>query len=71
MLRWLAAAQPAVVGLNETKGEDGIFPLAAIEAAGYTPAIRGQIKYTGLEHLISIPSHRHSLWYTAQLLGDL
>jgi len=35
LLRWLSAAKPDVVALQELKAADGEFPAAAIEQAGY------------------------------------
>jgi exodeoxyribonuclease-3 len=42
LLQWLAAANPDVLVLQETKLEDGKFPQAEIEAAGYRVAFDGQ-----------------------------
>ena len=48
LLDWLAAAQPDVVCLQETKVEDAKFPLAEIEQAGYRAAYSGQKAYNGV-----------------------
>ena len=48
LLDWLAAAQPDVVCLQETKTEDAKFPLAEIRAAGYQAAYCGQKSYNGV-----------------------
>ena len=48
LLRWLEQAKPDVVGLQETKVEDGQFPAAAIEEAGYRTVISGQKSYNGV-----------------------
>jgi len=48
LLDWLAAAQPDVVCLQETKTEDSSFPLAEIEAAGYRVIYSGQKTYNGV-----------------------
>jgi exodeoxyribonuclease-3 len=48
LLDWLAAAQPDVMCLQETKTEDANFPLAAIQAAGYQAAYCGQKAYNGV-----------------------
>ena len=48
LLEWLAAKQPDVVCLQETKLEDANFPQAEIEAAGYQVAFSGQKTYNGV-----------------------
>ena len=48
LLGWLAAAQPDVACLQETKTEDRSFPLAEIEAAGYRVIYSGQKTYNGV-----------------------
>lgn len=48
LLEWLAAQQPDVVCLQETKLEDHNFPHAAIKAAGYDVAFSGQKTYNGV-----------------------
>ena len=48
LLDWLAAVQPDVVCLQETKTEDRSFPLAEIEAAGYRVIYSGQKTYNGV-----------------------
>jgi exodeoxyribonuclease-3 len=48
LLDWLAAAQPDVVCLQETKTEDANFPLADIERAGYQAVYCGQKSYNGV-----------------------
>ncbi|MGH8692569.1 MAG: exodeoxyribonuclease III, partial [Burkholderiales bacterium] len=48
LLDWLAAAQPDVMCLQETKVEDAKFPLAEIQAAGYQAAYCGQKSYNGV-----------------------
>ena len=48
LLEWLAAQQPDVVCLQETKLEDHIFPRQAIEAAGYQVIFSGQKTYNGV-----------------------
>ena len=48
LLEWLAAKQPDVVCLQETKLEDANFPQAEIEAAGYQAAFSGQKTYNGV-----------------------
>ena len=48
LLEWLAASQPDVVCLQETKLEDHNFPREEIEAAGYEAAFFGQKTYNGV-----------------------
>jgi exodeoxyribonuclease III len=48
LLDWLAAGQPDVVCLQETKLVDEAFPLAEINAAGYQVAFSGQKTYNGV-----------------------
>jgi exodeoxyribonuclease-3 len=48
LLAWLAETQPDVVCLQELKAEDGAFPIAAIEAAGYGAVWRGQRTWNGV-----------------------
>lgn len=48
VLDWLAANQPDVLCLQETKLEDANFPAAAIVAAGYRPIYSGQKTYNGV-----------------------
>ncbi len=48
VLDWLAATQPDVLCLQETKMEDKAFPHAEIEAAGYRAAHNGQKTYNGV-----------------------
>ena len=56
LLDWLQLRQPDVVCLQETKLEDAAFPIAEIEAAGYTVAFSGQKTYNGVALL-----SRHAL----------
>jgi exodeoxyribonuclease III len=48
LLAWLADAQPDVVCLQELKCEDGAFPVAAIEEAGYGAVWCGQRTWNGV-----------------------
>lgn len=48
LLDWLAANQPDVVCLQETKTEDKGFPYAELAAAGYRAAHSGQKTYNGV-----------------------
>jgi len=46
--QWLAAEQPDVLALQETKLPDEAFPRQAIEEAGYQAAFAGQRTYNGV-----------------------
>src|SRR5664279_2267051 len=48
LLRWLRAAKPDIVGLQELKAADAEFPVAAIEKAGYGAVWRGQKTWNGV-----------------------
>lgn len=56
LLDWLASAKPDVVCLQELKLDNPLFPLAEIEAAGYTAVFNGQKTYNGVAIL-----SRHAL----------
>jgi exodeoxyribonuclease III len=64
LLDWLAANSPDVVCLQETKLEDAKFPVAPIDAAGYTAHYAGQRTYNGVAILV-----RHSLEATDVIAG--
>lgn len=55
VLDWLAAEQPDVLALQETKLVDEKFPLAEIEAAGYRALYAGQKTYNGVALLSRTP----------------
>ncbi len=48
LLQWLAAAKPDVACLQELKAADSVFPLAAIQSAGYGAAWCGQPTWNGV-----------------------
>jgi exodeoxyribonuclease III len=48
LLAWLAANQPDVLGLQETKLDDPRFPSMEIAAAGYQACFYGQKTYNGV-----------------------
>ena len=48
LLRWLEADRPDVVCLQELKVDQGAFPLAALEAAGYGAVWQGQRSWNGV-----------------------
>ncbi len=55
VLAWLAASQPDVLCLQETKLEDSRFPLAELNEAGYQAVISGQKTYNGVAILSKVP----------------
>src|SRR5438094_501738 len=48
LLRWLKAAKPDAVALQELKASEAEFPLPAIEKAGYGAVWRGQKTWNGV-----------------------
>ncbi|HTS21912.1 MAG TPA: exodeoxyribonuclease III [Casimicrobiaceae bacterium] len=56
LIAWLAAHQPDVVGLQETKVEDARFPALEIAAAGYQAVFLGQRTYNGVAILSKLPA---------------
>jgi exodeoxyribonuclease III len=48
LLRWLSAAKPDIVCLQELKATDTEFPRVAIEKAGYRAVWRGQKSWNGV-----------------------
>ena len=54
VLDWLAASQPDVLCLQETKQEDSQFPLAALQQAGYQAVFSGQKAYNGVAILSKV-----------------
>ena len=63
LLDWLAAAQPDVACLQETKTEDPNFPVQELAAAGYQAAFCGQKAYNGVAILAksSLSDVRHGI----------
>lgn len=55
VLDWLASARPDLVGLQETKTPDELFPHAELEAAGYRAICSGQKTYNGVAILSRLP----------------
>lgn len=55
VLDWLAAQQPDVLCLQETKQEDSKFPYAALAEAGYNALHSGQKTYNGVAILSRQP----------------
>lgn len=62
VLEWLAANQPDVLCLQETKQEDGKFPYEALDLVGYRALHSGQKTYNGVAIL-----SRHEI--TQPMLG--
>ncbi len=56
VLEWLAAHQPDVLCLQETKLEDVNFPTTEISAAGYQAVFSGQKTYNGVAVLSKTPA---------------
>jgi len=56
VLDWLAAAQPDILCLQETKTTDENFPVETIEAAGYHSVYSGQKTYNGVAILSKTPA---------------
>ena len=48
LLRWLRAAKPDIVSLQELKATDAEFPISAIEKAGYGAVWSGQKTWNGV-----------------------
>ena len=48
LTQWMAQAQPDIVALQETKLEDGKFPVDELAAAGYRAVFSGQKTYNGV-----------------------
>jgi len=57
LLDWLAAQQPDVVCLQETKLDDPFFPAAAFQTAGYHAIYSGQKTYNGVAILSKAAAH--------------
>jgi exodeoxyribonuclease-3 len=55
VLAWVNTAQPDILALQETKVTDELFPMAAIEAAGYSTVFSGQKTYNGVAILAKNP----------------
>ena len=67
LLRWLRAAKPDIVCLQELKSTDAEFPLAAIEKAGYGAVWRGQKTWNGVAILAR---HAEPVLVRNELPGD-
>ncbi|WP_006786814.1 exodeoxyribonuclease III [Thiorhodospira sibirica] len=56
VLDWLAAQQPDILCLQETKQTDAAFPFAALEDAGYVAYSNGQKTYNGVAIIARTPA---------------
>jgi exodeoxyribonuclease-3 len=56
LLRWLDTHKPDVLCLQELKAEDSGFPLAEVQAAGYSAVLYGQKTYNGVAILSREPA---------------
>lgn len=57
MLEWLAANQPDILCVQETKVVDADFPVAPIRDAGYSVIYRGEKSYNGVAILSRVAAH--------------
>jgi exodeoxyribonuclease-3 len=57
VLDWVATHRPDALCLQETKVENGAFPLEAINGAGYHALYSGQKTYNGVAVLSRTPAH--------------
>ncbi len=55
LIKWLAEFDPDVVLLQELKGQEEIFPMMEVNAAGYEAAVVGQKTYNGVAILSKTP----------------
>lgn len=56
VLQWLAAAQPDILAVQETKTVDAQFPVEELAAAGYSAVFAGQKTYNGVAILSKTPA---------------
>jgi len=56
VLDWLAANQPDVLCLQETKQEDSQFPMSALQQVGYRAVCSGQKTYNGVAIISKVPA---------------
>ena len=67
LLKWLRAAKPDIVALQELKSTDADFPASAIEKAGYGSVWRGQKTWNGVAILAR---HADPVLIRTELPGD-
>lgn len=70
LLDWLATARPDVVGIQETKCTDEVFPREAIETAGYNVIFSGQKTYNGVAILSRLDAEPRDVVYALPGLDD-
>lgn len=70
ILDWIAENEPDVLALQETKCEDGKFPLADFEEAGWNVAIHGQKGFNGVAIVSRLPIQNVSFGYGDPLWPD-
>lgn len=56
LVRWLDKHKPDVLCLQELKAEESAFPLAEVQAAGYSAVLHGQRTYNGVGILSRSPA---------------
>jgi exodeoxyribonuclease-3 len=69
VVAWLERESPEVLCLQETKVDDGAFPMEAFTALGYTGVISGQKAYNGVAILSRLPLEDVRIGFDA-LLAD-
>jgi len=67
---WLAAEQPEVVCLQETKVTDDLFPHDALARLGYSCVVSGQKTYNGVAILSRLPLEDVRVGFDAVLTDD-
>ena len=67
---WLAAEQPEVVCLQETKVTDDLFPHDALARLGYSCVVSGQKSYNGVAILSRLPLEDVRVGFDAVLTDD-
>ena len=70
LIAWLAAEQPEVVCLQETKVTDDLFPDDALGQLGYSCAVSGQKSYNGVAILSRLPLEDVTVGFDALLTDD-
>lgn len=67
---WVAAAQPHILCLQETKVEDALFPAEAFAAMGYHAVFHGQKSYNGVAILSREPLGEATLGFNGHNLNE-
>ena len=72
VLQWLESEKPDIIGLQETKLTDELFPRDEIETAGYRVLFSGQKTYNGVAIAARIkPDGNLSQWFSCVAYGML